>query len=99
MLFVFEQPHTAKSWQDPSVTGVAKMPEVSQIIVDQCMFGLRDVQNRKLHGKRTKLLTNSTHVASRMSRLCDGGHSHQHVFFGSVKAEEGWKRSALAGIS
>ena len=95
-LFVLEQPHSAKSWNDPAVKGVETQTNVRQIIVDQCMFGLTDRENGRPHRKRTRLMVNSEHIAQRMAVLCDNTHVHQHIL-GSVKTQEGWKpRSKLA---
>lgn len=55
-LLLFEQPHGAKSWQDVSVERVRRKEGVRQIVIDQCMFGLRDVESGKLHRKRTRLM-------------------------------------------
>ena len=94
-LSLFEQPHGAKSWQDVSVEAISRRVGVRQIVIDQCMFGLRDVARGKLHRKRTRLMLNSEEIARRVERQCDQTHEHEHV--GSVKTKDGWQlRSRLA---
>lgn len=95
-LFVFQQPHGARSWNDPAVIAVSKQNGVKQIVLDQCMFGLADRRNGKPHRKRTRLMLNSEDIGKRMRVLCDGTHEHEHVM-GSIKTEKGWvNRSRLA---
>lgn len=74
--FLFEQPHGAKTWENPDVIAVAKQPGVQQVVMDQCMFGLKDVANGKPHRKRTRLLVNNDEIARRLSKLCDKSHTH-----------------------
>ena len=93
---MIERPHGAKSWQDVSVERVHRKEGVQQIVIDQRMFGLRDVESGKLHRKQTRLMLNSKEIARRVEKQCDGSHEHEHVI-GSVKTKEGWQlRSRLA---
>ena len=43
-LFLLEQPHSAKSWQDRHVQRVSKLHGIGSVIFDKCMFHLVHVQ-------------------------------------------------------
>lgn len=73
------------------------MDGVSAVLTDQCMFGLRDPQNRKLYRKATRFLTNSRY-ATILERKCDGNHNHQ-VIEGHCKLGGVWvNRSVFAQV-
>eukprot|EP00435_Cladocopium_sp_Y103_P063185 s737_g24.t1 len=95
-VFVFEQPHGAKSWQDVGIQRVMRMSGIHRVTMDQCMYGLRDRKNGNPHQQRTGIMTNSKHVAEELCKTCDGHHGHQHVM-GQVKLDGKWmSRSQLA---
>ena len=95
-VFVFEHPKGAKSWKHEKVEQIEQLSGVFKVVMDQCMFGLRDRVSRKLHRKSTCLLTNSPHVAAEMNKLCDKSHEHEPLF-GSVKVNGKWvARTRLA---
>ena len=89
-LFVFEHPAFASSWLRDSVHAVPKLSGVRDVVLDQCMYGLKDPANYK-HDRNatTRFLTKSTHVAEGMSRRCNGQREHQQLQ-GQVKVAEKW---------
>ena len=77
--FLFEHPASASSWQDPWVVSLSKMPGVTKVIADQCMFGLTAKapnEEEKLARKPTGFLTSSYCMANRLGVRCDGSHEH-----------------------
>ncbi len=72
-----EHPAKASSW---GLDEIKEMPGEEGIItkaLDQCMYGLFtwSVNGKKVKTKKpTKFMTNSTHVAMRLGKLCDGKH-------------------------
>ena len=96
--FVFEHPAYASSWAVPSVQHVWQLQHVSDVILDQCCFGLRDPCNHKLYRKTTRLLTNCKQVQVGMARRCDKQHEHQQLQ-GQVKVGGAWiNRTRLAQV-
>ena len=70
------------------------MPGVRTIMFDQCMVGLTSPSGTHMR-KRTKLLTNSLHIAQAFSgRLCDRSHAHTVI----KGTELGYKLSRFAQI-
>ena len=91
--FVFEHPARASSWKTSVVQAVMKLPGVFLVTFDQCMLGLCT----KVHGvptrKRTTIMTNSRHIASRFAHLmCDKTHEHRAI----EGSEGGIRRSVWA---
>ena len=77
-IFVFEHPLKADSWLEEVVKRVQSKPGVHEILLDQCMFGLRDPQSKKLYRKPTRLLTNSC-CGGHLAKRCNGKHDHQRI--------------------
>ena len=97
-LFVFEHPAFASSWTCESVYAISKLPGVQDVVLDQCMYGLRDPCNHKHYKKATRLMTNSRHVAEGMNRRCNGRHEHQ-TLQGQVKVAGQWcNRTKIAQV-
>ena len=93
--FVFEHPARASSWALPDVQHVASLPGVYEVIFDQCMVGLVSKVTQTPMRKRTKLLTNSSHIYYAFSNLmCNGRHQHQTI----QGSEGGVRRSTWAQI-
>lgn len=57
--------------------------------LDQCMFGLKDPENKKLYRKATMLLTNNEYMEKYLGRKCDQEHEHQRLE-GKVKLGGQW---------
>ena len=70
---------------------------VHEIILDQCMFGLRDPQSKKLYQKPTRLLTNSC-CGAHLAKRYNGKHDHQRIE-GQIRVGGCWiNRSACPPI-
>ena len=96
--YVFEHPQGATSWNDPAWEELLTDPACSDVVLDQCMFGLRDPGNYKAYKKATVLRTNCRHVQQLMGCRCDGSHEHQ-VLEGQVKVAGEWvPRSRVAQV-
>ena len=61
---------------------------VEVVKIDQCQYGLRDVQNGLPHKKSTGLMLSSHFMKKRLNKQCDGSHEHQQL--------EGSNRTRLA---
>ena len=92
--FAYEHPSSASSWQLDVVQRVRQLPGVHCVTFDMCQFGLQSRSGIPMR-KRTRIMTNSCHVARAFSgKLCNGDHPHQ-IIQGS---ECGVRRSTLAQI-
>ena len=73
------------------------MSDVHEIRADQCMFGLKDPQNKRFYKKGTRFLTNSK-FGYLLQRKCDGNHNHQAIE-GQCKCGGVWvNRSVCAQV-
>ena len=79
-LFVFEHPIGATSWGTSMMEKVSKLGGVQSVAFDFCTLGMRTTDregNDVAAKKRTRVLTNSGHVAAALERCqCRGGHVH-----------------------
>ena len=79
LYFLFEHPKEAKSWKEvASLKALRSKPGVYEVVLDQCMFGLRS-QDRYGPGfakKPTRMLTNLPGLAELLHRICPGKHRH-----------------------
>ena len=97
-LFAFEHPVGASSWKSPSLMKLADMSGVSDVTLDQCMYGLREPESERRYQKTTRIRTNCRHVLEKMGRRCDGKHSHQKLE-GQVRVGGQWcRRTSLAQV-
>lgn len=91
--FVFEHPSAATSWKTPEAQRILALPGVIVLEFDQCMLGLRSKVHEIPMRKRTKIMTNSLHIANAFRGiLCDRSHEHQVI----QGAEGGVDRSVWA---
>ena len=81
-LFVFEQPHGARSWNEPDLVRLAEKHWRSRC--DMCEFGM-NVDGSGLNLKPTGVLTNSEEIFKEMSRRCSQNHQHTPVLHGLPK--------------
>ena len=96
-IFIFEHPCNADSWKEPCVQKIREATGVHEVYADQCMFGLKDPQNKMLFKKGTRFLTNSKH-GHVLHRKCDGNHTHQSIE-GQCKCGGVWvNRSTCAQV-
>ena len=58
------------------------------IYLDQCQFGLSDLDTGLPHRKPTGMLSASRFIKEELAKTCPGGHEHQHL--------EGGRRTRLA---
>ena len=90
--FILEHPHAASSWETPGLRRLREHPEVIEIVLDQCMFGLtsRDGNGQTPARKRTRILTNIRAAPMFLERQCDGSHQHVHLLSGRAKAAQSY---------
>jgi hypothetical protein len=69
--FLHEHPAFATSWAETEVKRIAAMPGVEVAIGDQCQYEAADKDGTPIK-KPTKFMTNSSHIASELSRRCSG---------------------------
>ena len=93
--FMHEHPSSARSWNLPEVLEMLLKEEVELVEVDMCDFGMTasDEYGEALVRKRTKVLTNSSEVAKRIARKCNGQHRHVHLIGGKAKRAQLYPRA------
>jgi hypothetical protein len=95
-LFVFEHPVGATSWGTTMMSEVAKQDGVYQVNFDFCTLGMESTMKDGTPApakKRTKVMTNSGHVAGALRRCqCRGEHIHAHLEGGRAKGCEVYPR-------
>eukprot|EP00435_Cladocopium_sp_Y103_P070861 s172_g36.t1 len=77
--FILEQPKNAKSWKLPKMLELLDHPDVYQIRVDMCQFGLRAQAGPckgELVQKPTLLATNIAEMAHYVQKTCNKSHQH-----------------------
>ena len=89
---VFEHPGWATSWGSRMMDAMLKIPDVQSINFDFCMLGMatKDEKGDPAPArKRTRIITNSKHVAAALRICqCNGLHSHVHLESGRAKSCE-----------
>ena len=76
--FLFEHPQGAKSWSCKRMQRLLEQPNVSEVVLDMCQYGMCDRVNGKPHRKSTRLLGNlQEDVMLGLHRRCNGEHEHQ----------------------
>ena len=81
--FLIENPVSSAAWRLEEVMEFRDRPDVLEVVVDMCCFGLKGPDG-KLHKKGTRLLTSSQALVSLLQGYrCDGGHVHSWVLGGS----------------
>ena len=88
--FVHEHPATALSRKEETVLALLKSPLIHAVVADQCMYGLTapaegDPSSRLPAMKPTRFMTNSVHMANRLSTRCDKSHVHQQLVGGRAR--------------
>ncbi|CAL1150714.1 unnamed protein product, partial [Cladocopium goreaui] len=86
--FILEQPKNAKSWKLPKMLELLDHPDVYQIRVDMCQFGLRAQAGPckgELVQKPTLLATNIAEMAHYVQKTCNKSHQHGMLVGGSAK--------------
>ena len=89
--FILEHPAGATSWNRPEMKSLMRLKGVTEVIGDQCMFGLKSRSSsgkERPAKKRTKFLTNILEIKDELGRKCDGRHEHQHLIANRAKAAE-----------
>ena len=79
--FLFEHPKSATSWHTPSLARLAALPDVFNVSVDLCRFGLKSLSGLPAL-KPTLLLTNVESLATVLHRRCDGLHAQHGPLLG-----------------
>jgi hypothetical protein len=90
-LYVFEHPVAETSWGTQMMTAMARLPGVEMINFDFCVLGMTTTDKRGSEvpaKKRTKVMTNSRHVAAALRCCqCPGLHRHEHLESESGRAK------------
>ena len=79
---VREHPAGASSWHLACVQRVLAHRGVQVVTADLCEYGLKSDDGKDSVKKPTKFMTNSPKMAQRLSRRCQGGHSHRRLMGG-----------------
>ena len=91
-LFLFEHPVAATSWGSKMMRSMMQLEGVQTVNFDFCGMGMKTTDEQGVPvpaKKRTKILTNSGHIAAACHRYqCDGRHSHQQLEGGKARACE-----------
>ena len=91
--FILEHPAGAKGWQREEMKDLMSLAGVTQVVMDQCQFGLKSKVEEKPMMKRTTLLSNmveATHMTANITNIClDMGR----VSWDSARA---WMTSSIA---
>jgi hypothetical protein len=81
--FLIENPATSAAWNLDEVVEFRERPDVLEVVVDMCRFGLRGADGG-LHRKATRLLTSSQALVSELiGKRCTCDHAHSWVLGGS----------------
>ena len=85
--FYFEHPLSASSWNMVELAELLNNPEVANIVLHMCAFGLEsdDAEGIGLVKKPTRVLTNMPSIASAIDRQCSRDHRHVHLMSGRAK--------------
>ena len=86
--FLHEHPAQATSWGLKEIMQLANEENVTITKVDQCMYGLKTWGKNGVEmsaKKPTRFMTNSTHIAAKLGRVCDHSHEHQELIDGRAK--------------
>ena len=89
--FLHEHPSSASSWDDPRMVSLLEMDGVSQVISDQCEYGLLtpDASGKPTPARKpTQWASNSPWMLKRLSTRCSGKHKHQALEGGRAKKAE-----------
>ena len=78
LIYLFEHPWGAESWEEPAVTNVMKFPDTRLAKGDQCMMGLRSNRGTPRR-KRLGFMTNNEEIAKAMKVQCSQDHEHSHI--------------------
>ena len=93
IIFIFEHPWSASSWNERCLQKVMSHDDVHLARTDQCEFGLETEQGEPMR-KRSGFLTNSYDIAEALNKTCQKSHQHCHVMGRAVGSQ--WNRSRLA---
>jgi hypothetical protein len=91
-MFIFEHPVAATSWGTKMMEAMARLDGVQMVNFDFCGLGMKtEGENGEQvpARKRTRVLTNSGHIAAALRYYqCQGGHKHRHLDGGRARACE-----------
>ena len=99
--FLHEHPAGATSWQDPWFERLMMHPKISSLLSDQCEYGLLTPDADGLPTparKPTRWMSSSSHMLKRLSRRCQGQHTHQNLVGGRAKAAEDYSIELITEI-
>ena len=73
-LFLHEHPASASSWRELCIMKISELDNVETVVGHMCQFGMmsKDQDGVGLVKKSTRFMTDSTHVAKSLHRLCTG---------------------------
>ena len=87
---MLEHPKSSKMWNMPELRALAAMPGVFGVEFDQCMYGLKSVDEfgEGPCRKPTRILTNIPGAEVELSRRCSCDHTHVQLINGRAKKAE-----------
>ena len=101
-IFLHEHPASASSRRLGKMQKLMRKPGVYEVVVDQCMFGLRaKTPGGKAEGlarKRTRFITNSWWIAQELNRQCEGRHAHTPLTGGRAKQAQEYPEELCRAI-
>ena len=97
--FLFEHPVHARSWKCQALGELSGSEGVVMVVLDMCMFGMKDVDTGTPIKKGTRLIGNmDKDIMDKLGRTCDKNHDHQ-VCEGQVRHAGKWvNRTRLAQV-
>ena len=98
--FVFEHPLTARSWKLPRVQRLRARAGVSETSLHMCAFGLesQDEMGVAPAKKPTRILTSSTAICEKLTRVCSQDHRHVQLLSGRAAAAAIYTRQFVDAI-
>ena len=95
-MFLFEHPVAATSWGSRMMQSMVRLDGVQTINFDFCSLGMQapdGTKNMKPVKKRTKVMTNSGHIAAALAKCqCSRDHDHVRLEGGKASACEVYPR-------
>ena len=97
--FLFEHPVHARSWKCQALGELSGSEGVAMVVLDMCMFGMKDVDTGTPIKKGTRLIGNmDKDIMDKLGHTCDKNHDHQ-VCEGQVRHAGKWvNRTRLAQV-
>ena len=99
--FLHEHPASASSWSEPCMLDLRSAAGVSEVVGDQCRFGLLSPGEHGKPGpakKPTRFLSSASSVLRELGKKCDGSHAHVRLVHGRAAAAAVYPRGLCLAI-